>query len=55
MRKLILWLALIMLALTTTALAAEYYEFCEPAYAGHDSAPFCHPADQIRRESHESQ
>lgn len=34
MRKLILWLALIMLALTTTALAAEYYEFCEPAYAG---------------------
>lgn len=34
MRKLILWLALLMLTLTATALAAEYYEFCEPAYAG---------------------
>ena len=34
MRKIILWLALLMLALTATAYAAEYYKFCEPAYAG---------------------
>jgi peptidoglycan/xylan/chitin deacetylase (PgdA/CDA1 family) len=34
MRKIILWLALLMLALTATAFAAEYYRFCEPAYAG---------------------
>lgn len=34
MRKIILWLALLMLAMTATAFAAEYYEFSEPAYAG---------------------
>lgn len=34
MRKLFLWLALLMLTLTATAFAAEYYGFCEPAYAG---------------------
>ena len=34
MRKILLLLALLMLAMTLTAFAAEYYEFSEPAYAG---------------------
>ncbi len=34
MRKIFLWTLLMLLALTTTAFATTYYEFCEPGYVG---------------------